>query len=238
MPKSTRRALLKAAGAAGAVSLSGCVGTLPVVGGGKSQLTKYAEQVREQTAKYDGDRKAAIEDGYKQVFGPLVPGQGWHFQNPAFAKKAVKNGEFKIDEPPILGYDTNGNIGYVEYGAPTPTVSQQPSLFSDISEPPSWAVHKTATHVYADENEEVVPAPQRPLDEIMTPEYWTEFNPPNPDIEPGDEVTLSFGADSQKETRVADFVVTHPDLTSLHFWVHEENPEGIFAPVHPDFAQP
>lgn len=36
--------------------------------------------------------------------------------------------------------------------------------------------------------------------------------------------------------RVVDVVATHPDLNTLHAWVHTENPEGVFAPSNPEYG--
>jgi len=240
MPGSTRRNLLQATGVAGAVSLAGCVGGI-LGGGGQSQVTKYADQVREATADYQ-DRQAAIDDGYELVFGPKVVGEGWHFQHPGYTERAVEEGGFVVDEPPVLTYDDEGTLGSVEYGAPAPEIPQSPDLFSDVQEEEvQWGVHQAATHVYADGQEEVTPLSERSLDEIMNPDHWTEFNPPDTGLEAGDTVELRFGAagvENPPEERVADYVFSHPGLRSLHFWVHRENTEGMFSPVNPDFAQP
>lgn len=237
MSRSTRRSLLKATGVAGVASMAGCVGSI-LGGGGESQLTQYADQVREQTAKYDGDRELAIKEGYTQVFGPLVPGQGFHFQNPEYAKQAAQSGEFDLEKPQILGYDTDGNLGYVEYGAPAGAVPEQPGLFSDVSEDFEWQIHQQGTHALSDGNDEVKPITEWSVDELMTPGVWAEIQPPNESIEVGQETEAEFGASRELDTRVVDFVTTHPDLRALHFWVHEENPNGLLSAVHPEFAQP
>lgn len=69
---------------------------------------------------------------------------------------------------------------------------------------------------------------------------WTEFRPPDRDLQRGDTVSLNWGTAHGKEgertERVVDFVTTHPDLTTLHAWVHTENPEGVFASVNPKFT--
>lgn len=239
MSDSTRRALLKSAGVAGAASLAGCVGGLPVVGnGGRSQLTKYAEQIRESTKKYDENRELARQEGYEAVFGPLVPGQGWHFQHLGYTQEAAQNGEFDLEKPQILGYDTEGRLGYVEYGAPVGQVPQPPELFSDVDAEVEWAPHRAGTHILANEDDEVKPLPEWSIDELMTRGVWADLAPPDPNIERGDEVEVPFGASRTVDTRVADFVTTHPDLFGTHFWVHQENSEGMFAAVNPDFAQP
>jgi len=237
MTRSTRRNLLKTTGVAGVASMAGCVGSI-LGGGGQSQVDRLAEEARSATEKYDGDRQAAVDDGYEAIFGPMVPGQGWHFQHLGYTQEAAESGEFDISKPQILGFDTEGNLAYVEYGAPDPAIGNQPGLFSELSEPPEWEVHRAGTHVLADENDEVRPLPEWGINEIMTPGQWADLAPPRQDIEAGDEVTLEFGASRTSDTRIVDFVTTHPDIRGIHFWVHLENPEGMFAPAHPDFAQP
>jgi len=237
----TRRDAVAALGTALSTSLAGCVGGL-LGGGAKSQVKRYAERVRQETGKYDGDRRAAIEDGYSRVLGPLIPGQGWHFANPEYTRRALERGEFTVEEPPILMFDREGNLGSVEYGGPDPQMPQSPDLFSDVSAEVGWGVHRAATHVFADENAAVTPLSERTIDEIMTVEWWRDLGYVDDTIEVGDEVEMRFGPwqaeREEPDTRTVDFVETHPDLRSVHFWVHTENPEGMFAPAHPDFAQP
>ncbi len=235
-----RRDAVAAVGTALSASLAGCVGGL--LGGGTSQVKRYAERAREATAAYDGDRRAAIEDGYSRVLGPLIPGQGWHFSNPEYTQKALERGEFTVEEPPILMFDRDGNLGCVEYGGPDPRMPQRPDLFSDVDAEVSWGVHRAATHVFADGEAAVTPLAERTTDEIMTVAWWRDLGYVDDSIEAGDEVEMRFGPwqaeRPEPETRVVDFVTTHPDLRSVHFWVHQENPQGAFAPAHPDFAQP
>lgn len=238
----SRRSALAAAGTVLSASLSGCIGGLPIVGnGGKSQLAKYAETVREKTAKYDGDRQTAIEDGWSQVYGPVIPGQGWHFVNTALTGKAIERGSFRVEEPPILMFDTDGNLGCVEYGGPASKIPSNADLFEGVDSEDGWGTHKAATHVYADGTETVTPLSERSLEEILTVNWWRDLGYVDGSIEPGDTVEMRFGPfgreSSQPEERVVDFVTTHPDLRSVHFWVHEENPEGMFSPIHPDFAR-
>ena len=237
MTRSTRRSLLKMTGVAGTASLAGCVGGL-LGGGGQSEVDRLAEEARQSTEKYDGDIQSAIDDGYEAVFGPLVPGQGYHVQNLGYSKEAAEAGEFDITKPQILGFDSDQSLGYVEYGAPDPAIGNQPGLFAEVSEPPEWEVHRAGTHILADESDSVKPIPEWTPDELMTPGRWADLAPPRQDIEPGDEVTVEFGASRQTETRIVDHVTTHPDIRGIHFWVHEENPQGIFAPAHPDWSQP
>ncbi len=115
------------------------------------------------------------------------------------------------------------------------------NLFSDVSAEVEWGVHRAATHVFADREDPVTPLSERTIDEIMTVEWWCGLGIVDDSIEVGDEVEIRFGpwqAESQEtETRVVDVVTKHPDLRSVHFWVHEDNPEGMFAPTHPDFAR-
>ena len=237
----TRRDAVAAVGTALSASLAGCVGGL-LGGGATSQVQRYADEAREATAQYDGDRRAAIEDGYTRVLGPLIPGQGWHFSNPEYGRRALERGSFDLTEPPILMFDRDGNLGSVEYGGPDPKMPQRPDLFADVDADVAWGVHRAATHVFADGEDAVTPLPERTIDEIMTVDWWRDLGYVDNGITAGDEVEMSFGpwqAESETpETRVVDFVTTHPDLRSVHFWVHAENPQGMFAPAHPDFAQP
>ncbi len=83
----TRRDTVATVGTALSASLA--VAGRPLGDGATSQAQRYAERAREATAAYDGDRRAVIEDGYTNVLGPQIPGQGWHFSNPDHTRKAL-----------------------------------------------------------------------------------------------------------------------------------------------------
>ncbi len=237
MTRSTRRSLLKATSVAGAVSLAGCVGGI-LSGGGQSEVDRLAEEARQATEQYDQNRELAIDDGYEAIQGPLVPGQGYHFQHIGYTMEAAETGEFDITKPQLLGYDSKGGLAYVEYGTLDRVIDNQPGLFADVSDPPEWSVHRAGTHVLADQTDQVKPVPEWSPDELTTPGVWADVAPPDDSVEPGDEYTARFGPGRQTDTRIVDHVTTHPDVRGVHFWIHEENPEGIFAPAHPSWSQP
>lgn len=208
----------------------------------EASLETQLDRVREATAAYT-DPRAALEDGFKPG-GPYVPGMGWHFQHPQRLQSAAENG-FGLTEPPILTYletEDGLTLGSVEYGAPAQAISETPDLFedegADASE--SWETHGAATHVFAMPDGEQTNPEDISFEDWTTPDYWAEFSPPDSDLSAGDTVSLDWGTASGKEgdrtERVADVVSTHPDLTALHVWAHEENPEGVFAPVNPRFV--
>lgn len=215
-------------------AFAGCVGKVRSFVGGESQLEEYKQRAREATAQYDGDWQAAVEDGFEPG-GPYVPGMGWHFSHPGRIEAAIENG-FSVDEPPMLTFDKEGNLGSVEYGGPSSQLSQSPDLFSEFDDA-DWSVHGEATHLMATPDDEVADPAEMSLDELLTPDHWMEFAPPDRSIEPGDTVEKDFTGDGEPEERVVDITFTHDSLVTLHFWVHEENPEGVFAPSNPNFAQ-
>lgn len=98
---------------------------------------------------------------------------------------------------------------------------------------PSWHVHGSAQHMYADgsgsrtDSESITPR------DLLTRDRWTEI-PGKSGIEPGDEVTADWGLTGEETTRVVDLAPPpHPDLLTLHAWVHVENPHGPFAGPNP-----
>ncbi|KAB1186983.1 MULTISPECIES: hypothetical protein [Haloferax] len=209
----------------------------------QQSLEAQLETVREASAKYT-DIEAALEDGY-QFGGPYVPGMGWHVQNPEYLQQAAENG-FDLEKPPILTYletDDGLTLGSVEFGAPAAAIPENPDLFVDegTDATEEWHSHDAATHVFATPDDQQTNPKDLTLSELATKDYWTEFHPPDSDLSAGETVALNWGTASGKEgertERVADIVATHPGLRTLHVWVHAENPEGVFAPMNPQFAE-
>lgn len=260
--RTSRRRTLAAAGTALAVGLAGCAG-----GGGEgastraetatetptttptatetptASLDEQLRTVREATAKYE-DPKRALADGFKPG-GPYVPGMGWHFQNPQWLGRAAENG-FSLERPPVLTYletDSGLALGAAEFAAPATAVPDDPDLFNDgdAEATAEWHTHEAATHVFALDDGEATPLEDLPLSDWTTRGAWSEFRPPDPDLARGDAVSLNWGSPhgtkGERTERVVDFVTTHPDLRTLHAWVHAENPDGVFAPVNPEYTE-
>lgn len=233
-----RRTVLAALGTAAAGSLAGC----GLLGDDKSEFEQQLEAVEEATADYE-DPEAALDDGYEPG-GPYVPGMGWHFTHPERQEAAAEDG-LSLEEPPILTYLETGEgleLGSVEYAVPAEAVEETPSLFADdeAEATEEWHAHEAATHVFALPDEEETPLDDVSLDEWTTADYWTEFSPPDEELSAGDEVDLNWGTahgkEGETETRVADLVTHHPELETLHVWVHADNPEGVFKPVNPEYT--
>lgn len=232
-----RRTVIKTAAAGLTYGLAGCLGQLP---GTKSKLEQQLERAREATAKYE-DPKRALDDGF-QVFGPHVPGMGWHFLHPGRGQAAAENG-FEIERPNLLTYveaPDGLQLGSIEWGAPVEAVPKNPDLFADTDGSETWHVHKAATHVFALPDGGRTKPPAVPLEDWVTNENWSEFRPPHPGLEAGDTVALNWGAlegkTGERTERTVDVAATHPDLNTLHAWIHTENPDGVFAPVNPDYG--
>ncbi|MFB6281078.1 MAG: hypothetical protein ABEH40_03570 [Haloferacaceae archaeon] len=256
-PRLSRRGALAAAGTALAAGLAGCTGgdgaatdaatgtTAGTVAGTATPAQSLDEQlrtVREATAKYE-DPKRALADGFKPG-GPYVPGMGWHFQNQQWLGRAAENG-FSLEKPPVLTYletDSGLRLGAAEYAAPADAVPDDPDLFNDgdAEATEEWHAHEAATHVFALDDGEATPLEDLPLSDWTTRGAWAEFRPPDSNLQRGDAVSLNWGTPHGKEgertERVVDFVTTHPDLHTLHVWVHAENPDGVFTPMNPEYA--
>lgn len=244
--KSSRRKILAASAGGIATALAGCTGgasSAETETDNQQSLEEQLNTVREATAKY-ADIETALEDGYK-FGGPYVPGMGWHAQNPEHLKQAAKNG-FDLEKPPILTYvetEDGLTLGSAEFGAPKEAVPENPDLFADenadVTE--EWHTHDAATHVFAKPDGEQNDPKNLSIDDLATRDHWTEFHPPDSELAAGDTVSLNWGTASGKDgegtERVADIVTTHPGLRTLHVWVHSDNPEGVFAPVNPEFKQ-
>lgn len=235
----SRRRALAGGGAALVAGLAGCAG---IGGEEESELQQQLGRVREATSQYE-DPTVALDDGF-QVSGPYVPGMGWHFTHPERAQRIGREG-FSIEDPNLLTYletDDGPTLGSVEYGAPAEAVPDDPDLFADENADATeeWHVHGAATHVFANGDGERTDPGTVPFDEWVTRDNWTEFSPPDDSVSAGDTVALNWGTPHGKEgetsERVADVVANHPDLRTLHAWVHLDNPEGVFNPVNPEYG--
>lgn len=227
------------AGTTLAVGMAGCGGML---GGGKSELDRQLDSVRSATEQY-ADPKAALEAGFK-LLGPYIPGMGWHFLHPDRTKAAAENG-FTLEEPQLLTYlETDGGLtlGAAEYGAPVEAVPENPDLFADEGQDATetWHTHTAATHVIATGDGEAQAPDAIPFEQWVTNDNWAEFRPPDPDLQAGDTIALNWGTahgnEGEATERVVDLASSHPDLRTLHVWVHMENPGGVFKPMNEDFG--
>lgn len=232
----SRRTALASIGTATVIGLAGCQGRRQAT---KSQLQKQLDTVRTETQKYK-DPKKAVEDGFK-ITGPYVPGMGWHFMHPKRVKSAANEG-MQRTKPQILTYNKEMQLGAVEWGVPKQAVDGSLDLFADenADATETWHPHETATHVFAKPDGKQTSPKQVSFADWTTNDNWAEFRPPDENLSPGDEIALNWGSpkanEGEKETRIVDVASTHPDLTTLHVWVHTENPEGVFNPINPKWG--
>lgn len=235
--RKTRRDVLRLGAAGLAAGVAGCTGQI----GGGSSLESQLETVASETEQFS-EPGAALEAGF-QVAGPVAPGQGWHFIHEERVQAAAQEGP-DLSEPQVLTYDTDLELVAVEWAVPSEAVDEEPDLFdtegADATE--EWHTHGAATHVLANGDGEATPPDQLGMDDLMTNDNWSAFLPPEQGLEPGDEVSLEWGVEADRESmedgeaRVVDVPATHPAMETLHVWAHEENPEGVFHPTHPDVA--
>jgi hypothetical protein len=235
----TRRTVLKALGA-------GAVGVL-AAGQASAATALEAElaTVREATAKYR-DVGAALEDGF-QPGGPYVPGMGWHWVNPERVQAVAENGP-ELEEPQMLVYadtepeSSDGRLVLVavEWGIPLGTQGytedSAPDLFSDENAESEaeehWHVHHGARHVVATGDGQQTDPEELSVADMLQRGQWAEL-PPDAAVQPGDEVTADWGLTGSEETRTLDVVPEpHPDLLTLHAWVHLRNREHMLAPMN------
>lgn len=254
-----RRAVL-AVGASLATTLAGCSGRSntttttgtrsPSTVGGASpkssdasgRLGEQFAAVRSTTTQY-ADVRAARADGYA-VLGPSMAGMGWHLLDQQGVERATK-GRLSRTDPPLLTYlrtDDGLTLGAVEYAAPVEATPDPPNLFADgdASATETWSIHHAATHAFATPSHERRDPRTLDAGTVLTDDYWAEFRPPDFDLKPGDRVSLDWGSTTGKSgdrtERVVDGVITHPDLRTLHVWLHEHNPAGVFAHDNPRFG--
>ena len=247
----TRRTVLKAAGTGAAVSALAFGATAT---DGES-LDDQLERAREATKQY-ADPQVAVDDGYK-LMGPFVPGIGWHFLNEANVQAAVE-GEFDIEQPQLLTYGDTGAgcdgelvLGAVEYAIPVGPrgfdEENPPDVFNDEETDASaeWHIHHGAEHVLTlpVDPEAGLPEnfPERPADAAFADQLrttnWVELTPGGepgaPKFEHGEILLTDLNARRPLNARAVVGASVHPDLWTLHAWVHHDNPDGIFREHNP-----
>lgn len=241
---SSRRRFLSGIGSVAVTSTAGCAGFL---NRGKEPLDAQLKEVEGATKRYK-DPKKALKDGFK-LGGPYVPGMGWHFSHPERLEKAAKDG-LDIKKPPMLTYLDNDHtdgleLAAVEYGLPAKVAEKEgtPDLFrdEDADATEEWHTHKAATHVFSNGNGKQDDPKNVPFEDLTTKKNWAEFRSVDKDLRAGDTISLNWGKPNAKEgenktERVVDLVANHPSLTTLHAWVHAENPAGVFKPVNSKYA--
>lgn len=216
-----------------------------------SQLQQQLDSVRDATSKY-ADPKTAMADGYR-LLGPYVPGMGWHLLHPERLERATTEG-FDIETPPLLTYLETENgltLGAAEFAAPADAAPANPDLFADEDTTAmaratetgteTWHTHTTATHVFAMPDDRQTASQDVTFDALTTNDNWSEFRPPDESLSAGDTISLNWGSvegkTGDRTERVVDRVTTHPDLRTLHVWVHTENPAGVFTSINSDFVE-
>lgn len=238
-PNVDRRTLLKTLGA-------GAAGVLATGrASAASSLAQELETVRQATANYR-TVVDALDAGF-QPGGPYVPGMGWHWVNPKRIGQAVQNG-LRLDSPQILVYsDTNAGspdghlvLGAVEWAIPVGargfTEDNQPDLFTDGTGAAEehWHVHHSRRHVFASGSDGVDDPSTLSVRQLLQRGRWAELEP-DATVEPGDDVTADWGLTGSTETRTVDMAPEpHPDLLTLHAWVHLRNREHVLAPFNPN----
>jgi hypothetical protein len=207
------------------------------------RLGEQFAAVRSATEQY-ADPSVARRDGYT-VLGPYMDGMGWHFLDQGRVAQAESDGPTR-EKPPMLTYvrtDEGLSLASVEYVVPVDSTSEDPDLFVDGPEglTERWGSHRAATHVFATPDTSQRDFDSYDLDTLLTDEYWAEFRPADETLEAGDTTTLDWGSTEGKSgdrtMRTVDGVITHPDLRTLHVWLHEDNPDGVFAESNPRFAE-
>ncbi|WP_458207931.1 hypothetical protein [Haladaptatus sp. NG-SE-30] len=242
-----RRAFLKAVGAGTATSMtiSGTVGAHD-----KDSLDDQVTKVKDATSKYTNPQKA-LDDGY-QVMGPYVTGMGWHFMHHGRVQAAAKNG-LTLTEPQLLTYGDTGEgikglvLGAVEYAIPVGagdfSEENPPDLFDDEDSAETWHTHHSAEHVFAmrgDPRSEKFPESitDVPPAERVRSTRWLEISPGGkpgePMLEPKTALVGDLRGDEVTNARMVVSSSVHPDLLTLHAWVHQNNPEGVFAEINPE----
>lgn len=208
----------------------------------RGRLGRQFERVRTATSRYE-DVTVARADGYS-VLGPNMDGMGWHLLDQRGVESAAKTG-FTRTDPPMLTYletDRGLTLASVEYAVPVAATPETPDIFADEGSQATerWRTHPAATHVFATPDDGQTSPADLPPETVLTDEYWAEFRPADPSLGAGDTVSLNWGSTEGKSgdrtSRVVDAVITHPDLRTLHVWLHEKNPDGMFAHSHPHFS--
>lgn len=216
--------------------------TEPQLSEATNELRQQVQNVRDSTAEYQ-DMELARSDGYT-VLGPYQEGMGWHLINEGQVAEAANSG-FTLEKPPLLTYVRTGDglrLASVEYAAPVAEVESNPDLFADDGTPvtETWNTHHEATHVFATPDNMQADVKSFALETLLTNEHWSEYTPADDSLKPGETATLNWGStegkSGERTMRTVDFVITHPELRTLHVWLHEDNPRGVFAETNPRFA--
>lgn len=98
-----------------------------------------------------------------------------------------------------------------------------------------WHVHPSAQHLYADASGSRTDPSDISMGDLLTEGRWTEVPVGDSLVEPGETVEADWGLTGTTEQRVVDLAPQpHPNLLSLHAWVHTENPHGVFAASNPN----
>lgn len=251
-PRQSRRTVLKAAGAGALLSSLASRATATA----DESLDDQLARVKASTTQY-ADPRVAIDDGF-QLMGPFVPGMGWHFINEEHVQAAVEDG-FDIERPQLLTYGDTGAgrdgelvLGSVEYAIPVGprgfTAENPPNVFNDEKAEASaeWHIHHGAEHVFTlpVDPEAGLPEdfPSSPADatfqDLLRTTNWIEITPRgepgSPKFEHGEMIQTDLGSRKPLNARAVVGTAVHPDLWTLHVWVHHENPNGMFTAHNPD----
>lgn len=206
------------------------------------QVRDQLDRLHRATAGYASIDETRA-DGF-QLLGPYMAGMGWHLIHDGRFERAARNG-FELTEPPMVTYvrtDDGPRLGAVEYAAPAEAVPESPDLFADGDRGgPSWHTHEGATHVFATLDGRRTDPDALSVDALTTNDNWSEFRPADDQLAAGDAVALDWGSTNGKTgdrtERIADRVITHPDLRTLHVWVHQDNPDGVFHRTNDRFGE-
>lgn len=227
---------------------AGAAGALAI--GRVSAATPFEEEldtVRAATANYR-TVGAALGDGF-QPGGPYVPGMGWHWINPDRIQAAAETGP-SLEEPQILVYaDTDSGssdghlvLGAVEWAIPLGaggyTEESPPDLFdtADVPADEHWHVHHAARHVFSSGDDSIADPGSITVAQLLQRGRWAELAP-DEEVSPGDEVTADWGLTGSTGSRVVDLAPEpHPDLLTLHAWVHLRNRRHPLFPVNPNLV--
>lgn len=138
-------------------------------------------------------------------------------------------------------YRTVGAVlGAVEWAIPVGArgydEGNQPDLFGDVpgEGEEHWHVHHSRRHVFATPDGGVTDPQELSVGQLLQRGRWAE-TPPDVPVEPGDDATADWGLTGTNETRTVDLAPDpHPDLLTLHAWVHLLNRHHPLAPFNPN----
>jgi hypothetical protein len=216
-------------------------------------LDEQLTRITEATSKY-ADLQVALEDGF-QLMGPFVPGMGWHFINEANVQAAVENG-FDIEKPQLLTYGDTGAgcdgelvLGSVEYAIPVGArgfdAESPPDVFNDEAADATeeWHVHHAAEHAFTlpVDPEAGLPEDFPAFADLLQTTNWVELTPGgepgSPKFEHGEMLLTGLNSRRLLDARAVVGSSAHPDLWTLHVWVHHDNPDGVFTAHNPDLPR-